>query len=248
MIYCGIDIGITDTKTAVYENGSITFPDAPPEGAVCAYTGAKAQGDIIFPEFECTALGAQKLTGLKDFLLVNMGSGTSFTRISGEITTHLGGSGVGGGTIAGLYDFLYQNEKLSVKEIAKLSKKGNLQKVDLMVSDVLGTGLEETSLLNNDVTAVNLKKLSPDTKREDYAAGIVNLAVQSILMMAVFAHRNKEPIVCTGGLAAINQMRETAAVLGAMHGIRFLFPENSVCAGALGCLYKLINFKETNKQ
>jgi type II pantothenate kinase len=244
---CGVDVGITDTKFAYFCDGDVLFSEHPEFADVtCAYTGAKADGGLIFPEFECAVLGAQKLTGLSDFLLVNMGTGTSFTRVRGDEFTHIGGSGVGGGTVAGLYDFLYRNEQLSVREIASLGAHGNLGNVDLMVSDVLGTGLTETALINSNITAVNLAKLSPDTVREDYAAGIINLVVQTLLMMAVFARRDDEPIVCIGGLAAMPAMRECAKLLGAMHGIRFYFPENSACAGALGCLYKLIKSKETN--
>jgi type II pantothenate kinase len=261
MIICGVDAGLTDTKYCYEKDGEFVFTNVKPENAVFAYTGINADGDgyvesgtaagggidisesgtaagsdNVFPEFDCVVQGARKLTGLSEFLLVSMGTGTAFLRVTPDKYTHLGGSGFGGGTIRGLCGLTCK--KKGLLEIAEIAKSGELSAVDLQIADVVKNADE--NLLAGDVTASNLYKLSPQTEPCDFAAGILNLAAESLLMMAVFARRGSEKIVCIGGVSNLEAVKKAAVALGDMHKISFVFPENAAFAGALGCQ---INFE-----
>jgi type II pantothenate kinase len=255
MISCGVDAGCSDTK-CVYDAGGILIyktikageSTALESGVQYAFTGAKgkelkmyAPGDAKeFPEFECAATGTARLTGLSNFLMVNMGTGTSFVRVTGENIEHLGGSGLGGGTITGLMNAKNGLEK-SVDEICRLAADGDRSHTDLRVIDVFGKHMKETELLSGDVTVSNLQRLDRLSSDADFAAGMINMLAESILMMAVLAHRGDEKIVCVGGLSRMCQMRHMAKLLGDMHHIEFVFPEAAAYVGALGCLHKLKN-------
>jgi activator of 2-hydroxyglutaryl-CoA dehydratase len=77
----------------------------------------------------------------------------------------------------------------------------------------------------------------------DFAAGIINLLAETILMMAVFARRDDEKIVCVGGITGLDRVRAAAEILGQLHKISFIFPENASFAGAIGCQIKKENLR-----
>jgi type II pantothenate kinase len=244
MILCGVDAGLSDTKYAYRTGGEIVFGNSKPVSDKFGYTVINAVSTPAFPEFDCVVAGAKTLTGLSEFLLLSMGTGTAFLRVKEDGYTHLGGSGLGGGTLKGLFA-LVDNTK-TAKEIALLSQSGDKSKVDLLVGDVLDGGDSGGDLLMGDVTAANLFKLTKNSRPEDFAAGIVNLIAESLLMMAVFARRGNEKIVCVGGLSNLALLRQTAKTLGQMHKISFIFPDNSAFAGAIGCLINLEKISKEN--
>ena len=53
-------------------------------------------------EFLANGLGAQYMTKLDKLIVVSMGTGTSFVKVDGTRIEHIGGIGVGGGTVQGL--------------------------------------------------------------------------------------------------------------------------------------------------
>lgn len=53
-------------------------------------------------EFLANGLGAQYATPLEKLIVVSMGTGTSFVKVEGSQIQHIGGIGVGGGTLLGL--------------------------------------------------------------------------------------------------------------------------------------------------
>jgi type II pantothenate kinase len=238
--FCGVDIGLTDTKYAYKKDGKIVCSYEKPDGDFeFGYTGVKAETNA-YPEFDCVVSGTKELTGLNDFLLLSMGTGTAFLRVRDNEYTHIGGTGVGGGTIKGLYNLF--DENTDIKEIAKTAQSGNAYNTDLKIGDM---GEDLGSLLSKDITVSNLSKLTKGTSKEDFAAGIINLTAEVLMMMAVFARRDGENIVCIGGLSQLDKIRETAKVLGSMHKISFIFPENASYAGAIGCL-KIFEQKRRN--
>ncbi|MDR0974392.1 MAG: hypothetical protein LBL80_01735 [Ruminococcus sp.] len=244
MIFCGVDYGLTDTKYAYQKNGDIICTNTKPDfEASYGYTGIKAADkEHHFPEFDCVVAGAKRLTGLKEFLLVSTGTGTAFLRVTSDNYSHLGGSGLGGGTIKGLYGFSGKNA--DVRLISALSERGNVNNVDLIMSDIMDVSPE--SLLPPDITVSLLHKLNDKTLPEDFAAGITHLVAESLLMMAVFARRNSEKIVFTGGLANLKILRQKASILERIHKISFIFPENASFAGAIGCLINVKSNIENN--
>src|SRR5699024_7830999 len=96
----------------------------------------------------------------------------------------LGGSGVGGGTLAGLSSLLCGARQF--EQIQKLSNSGDISKIDLNVGDITR---QEYATLPLDITAANFGNVSDDASHSDLATGIVNMIFQSIGTTAVMACR-----------------------------------------------------------
>ncbi len=75
-------------------------------------------------EFLANGLGAQYNTGLDSLLVVSMGTGTSFVKVQGSTVEHIGGLGIGGGTILGLSKLLLKTHDFH--QIASLAEHGSL--------------------------------------------------------------------------------------------------------------------------
>lgn len=174
-------------------------------------------------EFEATGRGGLYLSGLDEAIIISMGTGTAIIHAKGEESVHMGGTGVGGGTIVGLSQKMLGIS--SVDHIIDLAKDGDLTKVDLRVSDITEKSLSPT--LNSELTAANFGRLSDIATNSDIALGIINLVCETIAMMAVFAARHKQldNIVLTGNLTALPQTKQLFAQLSAMFGLKFHIPE-----------------------
>jgi type II pantothenate kinase len=247
MLITGLDCGITRTKIVSIDNGEIVRKEThfglPETGGLglFALSGVNAQNsgsDLIIPEFEAAAAGLRELTGESDFLAVILGTGTPFLRVSADGFTHIGGTGVGGGTVTGLCELLTGENDF--QRILKLSEKGNAAAINLMVSDVLKS---EDPLLGSDVTACNFGKISPEAGAPDKAAAVFSLVFEAVFVMAALAQRGDEKIVVAGGLSTAYGAEKTAAAVGAMHGKTFVFPKDREYCNAIGtaiCGMKII--------
>ncbi len=185
------------------------------------------------PEFTAIGRGGLFLSGLKEALVVSMGTGTAFVRASEENGfSHIGGSGVGGGTVAGLCGRLTGVRHFD--SICTMARKGRLEQVDLMVDDIFKQGNIQT--LPSHLTAANFGKWSDMATADDTALGVLNLVFQTIGMLAVFACRNDtvKDIVLIGALTSILDILSTFDQLSELHNVRFIVPEHAVYATALG--------------
>ena len=200
--------------------------------------GAAALGEELFGlacarvgEFQATGRGGLFLSGLQRAIVVGMGTGTSLLRADTDAVRHLGGSGVGGGTLLGLSKALLQTAE--VPAVLEAAAAGNLAKVDISVADFLPAGLGG---LPGHATASNFGRLSDRARPGDYALGILNLVFQTIGVMACLAARqaNLADIVLTGRLATIPQARGIFAGFAGLYPVNFHFPENPEYATALG--------------
>jgi len=182
---------------------------------------------------EVTAIGygGKYLSKNDDIIITNIGTGTIIIEANREGIFHVGGSGVGGGTIIGLSKILLNISDF--KNIMDLAAKGNLNQVDLTIQDIAETSI---SFLREDATAANFGKMLDTATREDIALGIINMVFQVIGMLSVFAarSRNKKSAVVTGngsnnelGKVVLNGITE-------LYGIRFEFPEDAEFSTAIG--------------
>ena len=136
-------------------------------------------------EFLANGLGAQYNTGLDSLLVVSMGTGTSFVKVQGSTVEHIGGLGIGGGTILGLSKLLLKTHDFH--QIASLAEHGSLNDIDLHIRDITPHPLPGLPL---DVTASIFGKADANAKVEDIALGIVHMVLQTIGQGAVFASLN----------------------------------------------------------
>jgi len=184
-------------------------------------------------EFEAIGHGALAISGLSDALVVSMGTGTAFVRVSPTGISHLGGTGVGGGTIVGLASqMLIKND---IDYILSLADNGCIKKVDLSVSDIVSGDLET---LPADLTASNFGKIKSAASDSDVALGILNLVFETVGMLAIFALKNDsiKDVVLTGSLAIFPQAKPIFAKFKAISELNFILPDDAVFATALGAV------------
>lgn len=182
-------------------------------------------------EFLAIGLGGLELSGQKEGLIVSMGTGTAFVRAGQEGITHIGGSGIGGGTVVGLCGKMCG--ATSFKTVTELAKTGKLGKVDLNIKDISAT---EIPTLPPDTTASNFGKMEDGATPADITLGILNMTFQTIGMLAVFACRNDrvKDVVLTGTLTQVPFAKKVFDALYKMHGVKFTIPQNALYATATG--------------
>lgn len=182
-------------------------------------------------EFIAIGRGGLFLSKLTNAIIVSMGTGTAFIKADTNVVKHLGGSGVGGGTLLGL-----SNRMLNIRsfnDLIEMANGGSLSHIDLTIGDIttdLLAGLPPES------TASNFGNLSDLASRNDIALGIINLVFQTIGMIAVFASRNDQTkdVVLTGNLTNVPQASEIFRRLSKLFDIRFLIPSSAEYATAVG--------------
>lgn len=193
----------------------------------------------IVPEVESIGKGGLALSELDQALIVNMGTGTTYVEASPDTIRHLGGTGIGGGTLTGLGKCILGTS--SVSEIARLASHGNLENVDLLIRDVTDQELEQ---LPPFLTAANFGKLahplyteqSSRACREDLALAVINLVLQVIGSMAVMVCKscNKTNVVFVGSLTRLPQIEKTYDMFSNVYGLQFIIPPFAVFGTALG--------------
>ena len=182
-------------------------------------------------EFLANGYGGLKLSGLDEAVIVSMGTGTAIVEAKAGAVTHLGGTGIGGGTVLGLARRMLRIN--SIVPLMELAGKGDLSQVDLMVGDITK---DELPGLPPHTTASNFGKLSDLAQHEDIALGIFNMVFQSIGTTAMFAAKNSglRNIVLIGNLTAVPTAAHVFAGLSKLYGIHFIIPKFSEFGTATG--------------
>ena len=188
------------------------------------------------PEFSSSGIGGLYLSGLDEAIVVSMGTGTALVHAKRDgkkyDIKHLGGTGVGGGTLIGLSRRLIGVD--TVEHIEQLCKEGDLDRVDLRIKDISNTHAYHG--INDDLTASNFGKLSDMATNADLALGLANMVAETIAMLAVFAARayNIQNIVLIGNLTTIEPIRNAFQSLSSHFDLNFIFPESSQFGTVIG--------------
>jgi type II pantothenate kinase len=182
-------------------------------------------------EFHATGKGGLFLSQLDRAIIVSMGTGTAYIIADKDGEKHIGGTGVGGGTLLGL-----SNKMLNIRhfdDLIEMAYNGNLANIDLNISDITQDKLET---LPPEITASNFGKISDLATKSDTALGIINLVFQTIGTIAVFASRihNTKNIVLTGNLTNVPQSRDIFNTLHKLYQVDFHIPANAEFATATG--------------
>lgn len=182
---------------------------------------------------EMTAIGTGgKFLAKKDRIIIsNIGTGTAIIEVDGNRITHLGGTGVGGGTITGLARQMLNTTDFDT--IMSYASKGNVNNIDLQIGDITESNI---GFLNREYTASNFGKMLDKATREDIAAGIINLTYQVIGMVSVFAakSKNNDTVVVTGNGSNNIIGQRILISISHMYNIHFEFPANAEYATAIG--------------
>ncbi|MEA4939489.1 MAG: ECF transporter S component [Christensenella sp.] len=251
----GIDIGASTTKFALVKNGKCVKEFRKPDEMSFdealdsfGYTGVRRiavtgvgssfiKGNlrgiptVRKDEFASVARGASKLSKKINTLIVSVGTGTSFTRMTPVRAWHVGGTGLGGGLLKGLSGRLCKVSDMD--ELQKLAAEGDLHAIDLQLMDVCeGT----ISHLQPNTTVANMSKLNEETAYADLAAGLCNMIFQAIGVMAVFAAKRHftRTIVLVGTITDWPIAQRSLDEVAALHHVTFIVPDHAAFATAIG--------------
>lgn len=256
----GIDIGGSTTKLALVKGSAViktlrkrddeTLDEALDrfgtagvrKVAVTGVGAPKIEGNVRniptfhVDEFRAITAGVRRSVGIHNCVVANIGTGTSFMRVSPLYARHIGGSGMGGGMLKGLCRALCGSDDMD--KYYDVAGRGDVTKADLVLSDISSTPV---SNLRSDTTVANLGKINEDTSREDIAAGLYNMIFQSIGVMAAFAskHAASKKIVVTGTIATFPGAPRILDSVAVLHDITFVIPENAGFITALGAAMSL---------
>ena len=202
-------------------------------------TGGKSKGlknslgglEIIsVNEIEAIGVGGLRAANLRKAVVVSTGTGTAFvvaTRDSRSTKKfrirHVGGLGLGGGTIVGLGKLLCGAK--SFDELDKLALQGKSEKVDLVVRDIIGDGI---GIIPGDLTAANFARVDkPEAiySNADIAAGLFTMVGQSTARLAIVLAKQHEiePIVVIGQVIENEYMQQVYRSMQKIFGGKFVF-------------------------
>ncbi len=263
-IIIGIDVGISTTKIVGLKDGHVKAPTrinaADPitslYGAFGKYlhdndiqlqdveqvmlTGvgsAYIKGPVYglptqkVEEFYADGLGARYESKLDHTIVVSMGTGTSFVMCNGNEMRHIGGIGIGGGTLAGLSRMLLNTS--DIKAVSALAMQGDISKMNLRIGDI---SAEPLPGLPMEATASILAKAQSDAAKEDIAAGIISMVLQTIGSAAWLSSRGSDirDFVLIGNLTLLPQCKDVFPPLEKLYNIRYHIPKYSQYCTAIG--------------
>ena len=189
---------------------------------------------VRVPEFGAIGHGGLYISGLKEALVVSMGTGTAIVHATEKEMKYLGGTGVGGGTLMGLSKLMLSAE--TVAHIEEYATGGNLANIDLRIKDITA---RDENFLADELTASNFGNVSDLATKDDVALGIMNMVYETIGMVFVFAARSVgvDNIVLTGNLTRLAFCRDKFDFLNSMkktYGMNFMIPERAEYATVIG--------------
>ncbi|RHJ83460.1 type II pantothenate kinase [Parabacteroides sp. AM08-6] len=231
----------------IYDN-DITLPDIEKvmlTGVGSAYIDQPLYGlpTAKTDEFMANGMGAQYNTSLTNLIVVSMGTGTSFVKVEDSQIQHIGGLGVGGGTLLGLSRLLLKTQ--DIHQISEMALKGTLTNIDLQIQDICNKPLPDLPL---DATASNFGKTDGNASPEDIASGIIHMVLQSIGQAAILSALNSQikDFVLIGNLTQLPQCKDIFPKMEEMYHIRFHIPRYSEYRTAIGAALTYINHSETH--
>jgi type II pantothenate kinase len=192
-------------------------------------------------EIVAIGVGGATLANKARTLVVSLGTGTALVNVQGEDIQHVGGTGVGGGTLLGLAKHLLQVSRLDTLE--RLAASGDLAHVDLTVGDIAGGPIGR---LPAHATASNFGKFGADARPEDKARGLVNMIAEVIVSLSVLAARasGQQDIVLTGKLLRVRPFVDRVLATSGLFDCRFIVPPHAEYATAIGAARFLMTSAE----
>ncbi len=183
-------------------------------------------------EFRADALGARRMSGLERLVVVSMGTGTSLVRCEGDSIGHIGGIGMGGGTLQGLARLLLGTSDIA--RVVELAATGDISRINLQIGDISTTHLEGLPL---HVTASLFGKARQGGASErDIAKGLIVMVLETIGSCAVLSQSagGINDFVLIGNLTRLPECRMVFPMMEDLYGVRFHIPEHAEFCTAIG--------------
>lgn len=182
-------------------------------------------------EFRADGLGARFESKVDRAIVVSMGTGTSFVRCDGDKIEHIGGTGIGGGTLQGLSRLLLSTS--DIRQVLALAMRGNLSNVNLLIGDISRKPLPGLPM---EATASLFGKVASNASQEDIAQGLIFMVLQSIGSAAVLSSAGSDirDFVLIGNLTLLPQCKEVYPAMEKLYGVRYHIPKYSEFCTAIG--------------
>ncbi|OUP08320.1 type II pantothenate kinase [Mediterranea sp. An20] len=182
-------------------------------------------------EFLANGLGARHAADNDRLIVVSMGTGTSLVRIDGESICHIGGIGIGGGTLQGLARLLLKTS--NIRQVAELAQNGDVTHVNLLIGDICNMALPDLPV---NATASLLGKVDRDASEADIACGIIYMVLQTIGQAAILSAINSKikDFVLIGNLTQLPQCPEVFSKIESLYQVRFHVPPYAEYRTAIG--------------
>lgn len=182
-------------------------------------------------EFIADGLGAKYESKLDRMIVVSMGTGTSLVKCDGECIKHIGGIGIGGGTLAGLSRIMLKTD--DVKQITNLAKDGDVSKINLLIKDISAQPLPGLPM---SAVASLFSNTKTNASREDIAKGLIWMVLQCIGSATILSSLESgiKDFVLIGNLSLLPLCREVYPAMEKVYGVRFHVPKYSEFCTAIG--------------
>ena len=182
-------------------------------------------------EFVADGLGARYESKLDRMIVVSMGTGTSLVKCEGDDIRHIGGIGIGGGTLAGLSRLMLKTD--DIKQIAALAMEGDITKINLLIGDISAHPLPGLPM---SATASLFSNAKANATREDIAIGLIHMVLQSIGSGSILSSLGSgiKDFVMIGNLTLLPQCREVYSAMEKLYGVHFRIPKYSEFCTAIG--------------
>ncbi len=214
-------IQLTDVEQVMITGVGAAYIDKP----IYGLPTAKAE------EFLADGLGARYETELDRMLVVSMGTGTSIVQCEGDDIRHIGGIGLGGGTLVGLSRIMLKTD--DIKQIISLAMEVDIKNIDVLIGDISPTPLPN---LPKTATASLFGNAKSNATREDIALGIITTVLQTIASSCILASLNSgiREYVLIGNLSLLPQAKEVFPAMEKLFNVRFTIPKYSEFCTAIG--------------
>lgn len=182
-------------------------------------------------EFIADGLGAKYESKLDRMIVVSMGTGTSLVKCDGENIKHIGGIGIGGGTLAGLSRIMLKTD--DIKQITNLAKDGDVSKINLLIKDISSKPLPGLPM---SAVASLFSNAKTNASREDIAKGLIWMVLQCIGSATILSSLESgiKDFVLIGNLSLLPLCREVYPAMEKVYGVRFHVPKYSEFCTAIG--------------
>lgn len=182
-------------------------------------------------EFIADGLGARYETKLDRMIVVSMGTGTSIVKCDGEDIKHIGGIGIGGGTLQGLSRLLLKTD--DILQVAKLAEDGDVAHINLLIKDISAKPLPGLPM---DAIASLCGNAKSNASREDIAIGLIWMVLQSICSASILSSLGSgiKDFVMIGNLTLLPQCSRVFPATERLYGVKFHIPKYSEFCTAIG--------------
>ena len=214
-------IELTDVERVMLTGVGAAYIDQPVYGLPTDHAG----------EFVCDGLGAKFESKLQRMIVVSMGTGTSLVKCDGDDIRHIGGIGIGGGTLTGLSRLLLKTD--DVKQISSLAMQGDISHINLLIGDISAKPLPGLPM---SATASLFANAQANAPREDIALGLICMVLQTVGSAAILSAISSgiRDFVLIGNLTLLPQCKYVFPMMEKLYGVRFIIPKYSEFCTAIG--------------